>query len=443
MIGEERCQGILRQALNLSGVDEVEAYLSGQDLALTRFANNAIHQNVVHGDTQLNIRAVIGHRQGRANTNDLNESGIARAREEARSNALLMPEDPDFQGLPAPRIPAVISAYDEPTAGCNPAERAEMVGKVCRRAESQSLNAAGFYRTGANEKALMSTRGTWVYHRGSFAGLLITARSESSAAWAKGTSWRKKDIEVDALIIEATEKALRGRDPQPIEPGEYAVVLSPYAVDDILGALSSYGMSAQMVQDGRSWMIGLMGKPAMSPLISIWDDGGDLNGWPVPFDAEGVPKQRVNIVTDGVVGDPVYNSYTGGKDGRLSTGHQGGPTGGPSASNLFMKPGDQSVDQMIESTERGLFITRFFYTRLVHSTGCVMTGMTRDGTFLIENGKLSHPVKDLRFTQSYVEALNGVEAVGEELKLLMNEGALGTNVPALKLSSFNFTGVTV
>ena len=101
------------------------------------------------------------------------------------------------------------------------------------------------------------------------------------------------------------------------------------------------------------------------------------------------------------------------------------------------------MDQMIESTERGLFITRFFYTRLVHSTGCVMTGMTRDGTFLIENGKLSQPVKDLRFTQSYVEALNGVEAVGGEVKLLMNEGALGTNVPALKLSSFNFTGVTV
>ena len=256
MIGEERCQGILLQALNLSGVDEAEAYLSGQDLALTRFANNAIHQNVLHGDAQLNIRAVIGHRQGRATTNDLGESGIAQAREEARSNALLMPEDPDFQGLPDPRIPAMIFAYDEPTAGCNPAERAETVGRVCRQAESQNLNAAGFFRTGANEKAVMNTRGTWAYHRGSFAGLLIAARSESSAAWAKGTSWQMRDIEVDALINEATEKALRGRDPQPIEPGEYTVILSPYAVDDILGALSSYGMSAQMVQDGRSWMIG-------------------------------------------------------------------------------------------------------------------------------------------------------------------------------------------
>jgi len=441
MIGEELCQTILKQALSLSDVDEVEAYLSGQDLALTRFANNGIHQNVVHGDAQLNIRAVIGQRQGRATTNNLSESGIARAREEARSNARLMPDDPDFQGLPDPRIPALIAAYDQPTADCKPEERAEIVGKVCRQA-GPTLNAAGFYRTGANERAVMSTRGTWAYHRGSFAGLLITARSESSAAWSKGTSWRMEDIEVDALINEATEKALRGRNPQPIEPGEYTVVLSPYAVDDILGALSSYGMSAQMVQDGRSWMIGLMGKPAMSPLISIRDDGCDLNGWPTPFDSEGVPRQRVDIVTDGVVGVPVYNSYTAGKEGKLSTGHQGGPTGGPSASNLFMKPGNQSVDQMIASTQQGLFVTRFFYTRLVHSTGCVMTGMTRDGTFLIENGKLSHPVKDLRFTQSYVEALNSVEAVGGESKLLMNEGSFCTIVPALKLSSFNFTGVT-
>ena len=443
MIGEESCRRITQQALSLTGVDQVEAYLSGRDLALTRFANNGIHQNVVHGDAQLNIRAVIGHRQGRATTNDLSGPGIAKAAEQARANALLMPEDPEFQGLAHPRPPSEIAAYDEKTAGCDPGKRAELVVKVCRRAESQGLNAAGFYRTGADERAVMNTQGAWAYHRGSLAGLLITARSDSSAAWAKGTSWRMKDIQVDALINEATEKALSGRDPHPIEPGEYTVVLSHYAVDDILGALSSYGMSAQMVQDGRSWMIGLKGKSAMSPLISIWDDGCDLDGWPMPFDAEGAPRQRVDIVTNGVVGDPVYNSYTAGKEGRLSTGHQGGPTGGPSASNLRMKPGDQSVDQMIESTDRGLFITRFFYTRLAHSTGCVMTGMTRDGTFLIENGKLSHPVKDLRFTQSYVEALNGVEAVGQEVKLLMNEGAFSTNVPALKLSSFNFTGVTL
>ena len=220
------------------------------------------------------------------------------------------------------------------------------------------------------------------------------------------------------------------------------MVLDHYAVDDILAALSLYGMSAQSVQEGRSWMNGIMGQRAMSPQVSIWDDGLDLASWPVPFDAEGVPRQEVHMVKDGVVGSPVHNCYTAAKDGRASTGHQRSPSGGPTPSNLFMKPGNDSLEQMIASTGYGLYVTRFYYTRLMHSRGCVMTGMTRDGTFLIENGRLSRPVKDLRFTQSYVDALASVEAVGDSAKLLLNEHGFSTTTPRLKLSGFNFTGVT-
>jgi len=443
MIGEEGCRGVLEQALDLSGVDQVEACLSAQDLALTRFASNSIHQNVNHTDVQLHIRAVSGQRQGRATTNDLSDAGIARATQAARANALIMPEDPDFHGLPSPGAPLRVAAYDEATASCEPEVRAEIVGKVCRQAETQGLTAAGFCRTGTLEMAVMSTRGAWGYHRGTFSGLLITAMSDTSAGWSKSGSWRLVDIDGEALAAEAIDKTLRGRDPRPLDPGEYAVVLEPYAVDDILGALNAYGMSAQIVQEGRSWMNGLIGHPAMSAQVSIWDDGTDQGGWPVPFDAEGIPRQRVDVVTDGVVVGPVHNSYTAGKEGKASTGHQASFTGGPTASNLFMKEGNQTLDDMIRSTRKGLYITRFFYTRLVHSKGCVMTGMTRDGTFLIENGQLSYPVKDLRFTQSYVAALNNVEAVGSQSILLLNEGASCTRIPAVKLGNFNFTGVTV
>ena len=187
----------------------------------------------------------------------------------------------------------------------------------------------------------------------------------------------------------------------------------------------------------------LMGQPAMSPNVTVWDDGSDSNGWPVPFDAEGIPRRRVDIITQGVVNAPVHNSYTAGKEGIVSTGHQSYFTGGPIASNLFMQEGVSSLQDLISSTERGVYITRFFYTRLAHSKGCVMTGMTRDGTFMIENGQITHPVKDLRFTQSYVEAMADVEHVGSESKLVLNEVGFATRVPALKLSSFNFTGVTV
>ena len=289
----------------------------------------------------------------------------------------------------------------------------------------------------------MSSRGVRAYHAGTFAGLIITTRSDTSAGWAKGGSWRLDQVDYPALAREAVDKAMRGRDPQPISPGEYTVVLDHYAVDDILEALSLYGMGAQAVQEGRSWMCDLQGTRAMSDTVSIWDDGSSLEGWPMPFDVEGVPRRRMELVENGVINSPVHNTYTAARDSVASTGHQVYFTGPPIASNLFMRPGGQTVEDLIASTEQGLYITRFFYTRLSHNKGCVMTGMTRDGTFLIENGEIRHPVKDLRFTQSYVDALNKVEGVGDEAKLVLNEVGFATRVPALKLARFNFTGVTV
>ena len=442
MIGRDQCQAVLEKALGFSTAEEADCYLSVQEQGLTRFANNAIHQNVSHSDAQLHIRATVGKRLGRAVTNDLSDEGLAKAVEQARQNAALMPEDPDFPGLPAPAEVPSVNAYDEPTACYGPEERAEVVAMVCREAHASSLTASGAYRTGAQETAVASTKGIHAYHASTSAGLIITAMSDTSSGWAKGGSWRVSDIDAGALAVEAIDKALRGRNPQTIEPGNFTVVLDHYAVDDILAALSLYGMSAQAVQERRSWMNGILGQRAMSPRVSIWDDGMDPEGWPVPFDAEGVPRQRVAMVTEGVVGEAVHNYYTASKESKSSTGHQWGFTGGPMASNLFMKPGKASQEGMIASTGRGLYITRFHYTRLMHSKGCVMTGMTRDGTFFIENGKIGYPVKDLRFTQSYVEALAAVEAVGSSTKLLLNEFGFATRAPMLKLGNFNFTGVT-
>ncbi len=443
MIGEDAAIRLLERALFLSTAQETDIYLSSQDLGLTRFTGNAIHQNVSHSNVTLNIRAVEGQRLGRATTNDTSDDGIRRAMQAARRNALLMPEDTAFPGLPEPQPAPRVASWDESAAACSPLTRAQMVGEVCRQGAAEGLDTAGACRTGVHEIAVVSSRGVRAYHAGTFAGLIITTRSDTSAGWAKGGSWRLDGIDYPALAREAVDKAVRGRDPQPITPGEYTVVLDHYAVDDILEALSLYGMGAQAVQEGRSWMCGLQGTQAMSESVSIWDDGASLNGWPMPFDVEGVPRRRVALIVEGVVNAAVHNTYTAARDGVASTGHQVYFTGPPIASSLFMQAGDKSVEQLIASTERGLYITRFFYTRLSHNRGCVMTGMTRDGAFLIEDGELRHPVKDLRFTQSYVDALAGVEGVGNEARLVLNEVGFATRVPALKLASFNFTGVTV
>ena len=447
MIGREACEAVLQRALNAgetgNGGWDIEAYLVVQDLGLTRFAANTIHQNVSHGNAQLHVRAVQGRRQGRATTNDLSESGIARAVQGARHNALLMPEDPDFHGLDSPGAPSHVATFDRDTAEFSPAARAEAVALACGKAGSLGLESSGFCRSGVQETSVMSTMSARAYHASTFAGFLITVMGGDSAGWSKGGSWRVSEVDAAALADEAIAKAVDGRDPRAIEPGQYTVVLDPYAVDDMLNALSRYGMGAQTVQEGRSWMNGILDTQAMSPLVSIWDDGTDMAGWPAPFDAEGVPRRKAHIVQGGVVTGPVYNSYTAGKEGLASTGHQFSSGGGPLAANLFMATGKDSLEQVIASTRLGLYVTRFHYIRLVHNRGCVVTGMTRDGTFLIEDGRISHPVKDLRFTQSFVEALANVEAVGSDRKLCLNEVGFATCVPGLKIAGFNFTGVTV
>ena len=443
MMGREAALALLDKALGYSKAQETDIFLSAQDLGLSRFAGGAIHQNVAHADIMLNIRSVTGKRLGRATTNDLSDEGVRKAVEAAHQNALLMPEDPAFQGLPRPSDAVQVASFDEATALCSPETRAQIVRGVCLQGKEHDLNVSGACRTGVQEIAVVSSHGTRAYHAGTFAGLIINTMSGSSAGWAKGGSWRLSDMDTEALGREAVSKAVDGREPVAIEPGRYPVVLDTYAVDDILEALSLYGMGAQAVQEGRSWMNDIIGDQAMSPNVTIWDDGSASHGWPVPFDAEGMPRRRVDVNTGGVVNTPVHNSYTAGKEGTVSTGHQAYFTGGPIASNLFMQEGGSSLEELIGSTERGIYITRFFYTRLAHSKGCVMTGMTRDGTFMIENGQITHPVKDLRFTQAYVEALAGVEQIGSESKLVLNEVGFATRVPALKLSSFNFTGVTV
>ena len=443
MIGRDRCESVLRRALDASGAEDADAYLVVQDLGLTRFAANIIHQNVSHGNAQLHIRAVEGRRQGRATTNDLSDAGIAKAARSARRNALLMPEDPHFKGLPSPGAPPHVPTFDEDTASFSPDARAQMVAAACGRASAGGLESSGFSRSGVQETAAMSTKGARAYHATTFAGFLITAMSDDSASWSKGGSWRVTNVDAEALAEEAAAKARDGRNPALVEPRQYTVVLHPYAVDDLLSALSQYGMGAQAVQDERSWMSGLQNTQAMSPLVSIWDDGADINGWPNPFDAEGVPRQPVNIVREGVIGSPVHNSYTAAKQRVESTGHQFSFGGGPLASNLFMKRGNVSEAEMIASTRLGIYITRFHYIRQVHNRGCVVTGMTRDGTFLIDEGRITRPIKDLRFTQSLVEALASVEAVGVTTRLCLNEVGFTTCVPALKIHTFNFTGVTV
>jgi predicted Zn-dependent protease len=450
MIGRAETERLLKQVLSLSAAGETEAVLWGLEEQLTRFANNGIHQHVAESNAFVMVRAAFGKRVGIGATNDLSRAGLERAVETAIATARLVPEDKDFPGLPEPTAVSGVPAFDEATARCTPAQRAQDVGAICRRAEEVGCIAAGAFRTGMHEVAVANSHGLFAYHPVTQADFTtVVMATEEGSGYATDASWRVGDIDVAARGQEAITKALRSRNPQPLEPDVYPVVLEPYAVHDFLLELGR-SAGAAFVQEGRSWLAGRQGELLMSPSVSIWDDGSDPAGWPFPLDFEGVARRRVDIVRDGVAGDVLYDRVRATRDGRRSTGHALPVINpflpwliaaryGPISQHTFMGTGDSTIEEMIAGTERGLYVTRFWYTRTVHPREAVVTGMTRDGTFLIENGELTTPVRKLRFTQSYIQALSGVEAVGREARREWAEPGI-RSAPALKLASFNFTG---
>ncbi|MBI3243758.1 MAG: TldD/PmbA family protein [Chloroflexi bacterium] len=427
----------------MSTADETEVSVTAVDEYLTRFANNAIHQNVAERDAVLQVRAAFGKRLGAAATNDLSAEALARAVEIACEIARHQPENPEFPGLPDPSPVPAVHSFDDAAASITPEARARAVGGVCRAALAANTVAAGAYSTSSIEFAVANSRGLWAYHPSTSVDLTLAVACGEGTGYSHGTSWRLDRVNTESLGADAIQRAIAARAPRRATPGEYTVILEPYAVADIIESLASEGMSALAVQEGRSWMNGRMGKPALSPLLSIWDDGLDPDGEPQPFDCEGVPKQRVDIVRAGVPTAPVYDTHTAAREpGRASTGHAqpvDEDWDGPMPGNLHLAPGDSSVEDMIRSTRQGLFVTRFWYTNIVSEHDCVLTGTTRDGTFLIERGEIVGPVHNLRFTQALVPALKNVVALGKESRPI--GGYYGSHrLPAMKVEGFRFTG---
>lgn len=438
---------IAETILSASKADETEVLALEQDESLTRFANNCIHQNVTERNIQITVRAVIGTKIGIAVSNDIRRDSLQRLATRAYDVAKLQPDNPEFKGLPGPQPVTPVAAFDLAVAGCSPEQRAKAVEVICEKAEDVGCLAAGSMTTSSLAIGVANSKGILVENRSTMADASTVIMGATSSGWAQSTGWQLTAIDPHKLADEALSKVRMGVDPVDFEPGDYAVILDPYATADLLEMLAFDGMGALAVQEGRSWMNGRLGQRIMADSVSIVDDGSSTAGIPWPFDFEGVPKKVVPVVSSGVALTPVYDSFTAGREtGKHSTGHATPPSPqgrfGPAPMNLFLRPGTASVEAMIQSTKLGLYITRFWYTRTVHPRDAVVTGMTRDGTFVIRDGEIAHPVKSLRFTQSYVDALKFTEAIGTTPRLLRSGFGGATSVPAVKLAKFRFTSST-
>jgi predicted Zn-dependent protease len=328
------------------------------------------------------------------------------------------------------------------TAEATPAGRAAAARAVIAAADAAGVTAYGSYETGVEWRAVANSLGIRAAEARTQARLVTVAMGpDDGTGYAEATAVDLARIDPAALGREAAESARASARPVEVAPGDYPVVLSEYAVVDLLDYLGYLGFSALAVQQGRSFFE--PGKVVGSELVTIVDDAFDRAGTPTAFDDEGVAKERVVLLERGVCRELVYDTETATAAGRRSSGH-GLPAPnpwGPFPLNQAMSPGEATREELLGGLDRGLYVTRIWYSNPVHEKRLIMTGMTRDGTYLVEDGRIVAPVRNLRFTQSYLDVLRDTIAVGRERKTL--SAMLGTFVvPALRASAFTFTGVS-
>jgi len=442
LIGADRAREVLEAALEVDGVDGVEVLLFHEWGGLTRFAESAIHQSTWREDTGVRIRVVTDGRVAVASTNELTPEGAAQAAANAKEMAEVSSPDPLFPGLaPHAAVPDK-DAFDEATAAVTPGGRAEGVAAIVGQC-ADGFDAAGSYETSASEVALLNSEGQFCYSPTTQASVTtLVSGGDGGAGYVEAWSMSSGGLDLEAVGRRAARKAVDSQGPRDLEPGPYEVVLEPTAVATLVAFLAYLGFGGRALAEGRSCLSGKDGQRVAAPSISIGDDAFAPGMPGAPFDFEGTPKRRVDLIRDGVFAGGVYDRRTAKQVGRESTGHAlpAPNPEGPFPLNLVMEPGDASLEDMIASTERGLLVTRFHYSNVVHPIESIITGMTRDGTWLVEGGQIAHPVKNLRFTQSILEALRGTQMVGRETEMVSEFFFSASRVPSLKLQSFQFTG---
>ena len=490
MLTREQAGDIFDRVRRFSSADEVEVLFTGARFALTRFANNAIHQNVEDENCVASIRTNFNGRTARAAANQFDDASLKRAVEASESLAQVQAADPDLLPMPDAReaaggraggrspsrtssssaasSPSAPSRFYEQTAATTPGERAEAVERIVAIAGKHRLTTAGIYSISESLDGIFNSRGLAEWHRQTLAEVSITMLAEDSSGWQKLNSPDVRNLDPGQLAETAARKAVESAHPQEIAPGKYTVVLEPSAVLDIVGFMF-WDFSGMAILDQRSFLNDRIGTKLFGDNINIWDDAAHPLQAGSPFDGEGMRRQRVQLVENGEVKRVVYARATATKMKKSEYAHKAGliePTGhgfplpnemGEAPLNIVVEGGvvgggvvegraggaekARNTEQMIASTERGVLVTRLWYIREVDPYEKIVTGMTRDGTFLIENGKVQCGLRNFRFNQSLIAMLSNVEAMGVPARAC-GEESFDMVVPPMKVKEFNFTEVT-
>jgi predicted Zn-dependent protease len=459
MLTEEQAGDIFDRIQKLSSADEVEVLFSGGTFALTRFANNAIHQNVAEENHVLSVRTVFGQRTARATSNKFDDESLRQTVKGSESLAKVQHPNTDLLPMPAAREAGVPTQALSPrhfaqTAAITPELRAEGVRTIVGVADQHKLTTAGVFSSGEYFEGIFNSRRLTRWHTQTSAEVSVTMLAADSSGWQKGNSPDIANLDPLRLAGIAAQKAVDSAHPREIPPGKYTVILEPAAVLDIVGYMF-WDYSGMAILDQRSFLTGRIGSRLFGENITILDDVADPLQAGSPFDGEGVVRKKIGLVENGIVKRVVYARATAERMKRSDHKDSVGPiepTGhgfalpnetGEMPLNIVFAPcaDPQTIEQMVASTERGILVTRLWYIREVEPFEKVFTGMTRDGTFLVENGRVQCGIRNFRFNESLIHMLSNVEAMSTPVRS-SGEESFDMVVPAMKVKDFNFTEVT-
>ena len=443
MIGREGILKVLRQALERAEGPTEIVFMGGR-FELTRYTKSQIHQHVAEEDTHIYVKAVEGKRVGVARTNQLSAEALVAAEREARELARRQPENPFFPGLLGPQNYTPTDTYSENTSRFGPERRAEVLKEIFAEAERKKFEVAGSFSISEWEVALANTEGLEAYQPVAGAEIGLVVMSEEGMARADAFSHDVERIDFDSLAKKAISRCELDRGKIELPPGEYTVILEPACLAEILEWLSFTAFGSEAYLSGQSFLAGALGERSMGENITIYDSVWEPEAQGLPFDFEGTPKRKVMLIERGVNKGVVFDRTSAKKANAEPTGHAG-PPGSPWGAipwNICLAPGDSSLEEMIASCKRGILVSNFHYVNgYLDTKRALMTGMTRYGTFLIENGEITRALANLRWTESMLKAFSNVVAISREREAFARDGGFASIVPAVMIEGFTFTGV--
>ena len=436
VLSREQAQAIVERAVKLSKADGVRVSVNSSRETNLRFADNQMSTSGVTTNSTIRIQSVFGKRKASVVTNDRSDDGLRRAVAQSEALARLAPEDPEYLGELPPQTYAPINAWFDRTADLSAEDRAKAAMTALAPARAaKDLTVAGFIICNAGANAIGNSAGLFAYHRSTSANYTLTARTTdgTGSGWVGSESNDWSAIDFQSVADRAIDKARRSRNPVGIEPGRYTVIFEPEATANLVSLMGG-AFQARSADEGRSAFAKAgggtrLGEKIVDERVTLMTDAGDPLILGSPFDGEGMPTGKQTWVQNGVLNQLAYNRFWANKQGKTATG---------GAQSLRMASGNDTIESMIASTTRGVLVTRLWYLRPLDARTLMYTGLTRDGTFLIENGKIARSIKNFRFNDSPLFMLNNLEGVGAAVRTAGGEGGPGVAMPPIKVRDFNF-----